>query len=288
MTAKVLPAPIERLNDARRRIHRAIDFIDENLDRDSTLAELADVACLSRFHFQRVYARLVGQTPGETMRSLRLRRARDRIVFDGCSLTEAANDAGFPTVASFARAYRREFDRDPAEIRMLPQPLPRPRPLDRFTIVDRTAQTLAAICWSDERAAMDPLTVDTQTYARYLAADAGAKLLAVYHDDFLTPYDRDFRCDLCFPLDRRKLPEAAASFATVVAPGGLHACVEQRGLLFDLVPYWQGFVEGTLAQSGWRLRPGPVLRWFFSDRAITPPSQRLAYLYIPVAPAVSH
>ncbi|MDF3074498.1 MAG: AraC family transcriptional regulator [Alphaproteobacteria bacterium] len=287
MVSRNLPAPIERLNDTRRRINRVIDFIDEHLDHEMLLAELADIACLSPFHFQRLYARMVGRTPSETIRGLRLLRARDQIVFDAASPQEAAHRAGYASLTSFARAYWREFDRSPAEIRPEPKPTPRPLPLRRFTIVELQAQTMAATSYSGQRLAMDPLTVDTQAYASHLGIPANGKALAIYHDDFLTPYDQAFRCDLCFPADHGKLPDVAC-FADVVVPGGLYACVEQRGLLFDLAPHWAGFVGGPLAQSGWRPRPGPVLRWFFSDRAITPPSQRLAYLYIPVEQPLRH
>ncbi len=265
-----------------------MDFIDENIDRKIALAELADIACISRFHFPRVYGGLVGQSPAETMRRLRLLRARDRILLDGISPAAAAREAGFSRPHLFARAYRKEFDREPAEIGILPQPLPRPRPLLRFTVVERAERQMFGISYDGKRAAMDPLTVDAQAYARYLSGDDDAKALAVYHDDFLTPYDHDFRCDLCIPLDEADTLAASRSFVRVTSPGGLYACVEQRGLLFDIVPYWEEFAEDTLPRHGWRRRSGPVLRWFVSDRAVTPPSQRLAYLYIPIERAPRH
>lgn len=282
MAAAQSRLPLRRLNDTRRRIHRAIDFIDENLDRDHALGELADIACMSRFHFQRVYRGMVGESPAETVRRLRLLRARDSILFDAASPAEAAAIAGFARLASFERAYRAQFDRDAGEIRPISEPLPRPEPLSRFTIVDRKTTEMGATSYAGERAAMDPLMTDAQTYARYLTSDPKGRALAVYHDDFLTPYDRPFRADLCFTVNGPLDGEAKARFAAAQVPGGTYACVEQRGLLFDLLPYWQNFENRTLAQAGWRRRSGPVLRWLFSDRAITPPSQRLAYLYIPV------
>lgn len=277
--------PIRRLNDTRRRIHRAVDFIDENLDRDHALSELAGVACMSRFHFQRVYSGMVGETPAETVRRLRLLKARDSIVFDGASPAEAAAIAGFARLASFERAYRACFDRSAAEIRPTSEPLPRPEPLSRFTIVDRKVTEVSATSYVGERAALDPLMTDAQTYARYLTADSQGRALAVYYDDFLTPYDRQFRADLCFTANGPLKGEANDRFAATLVPGGTYACVEQRGLLFDLLPYWSKFENQTLLQAGWRRRIRPVLRWLFSDRAITPPSQRLAYLYIPVEAA---
>ena len=285
--SRALPSPLDRLNDARRRIHRVIDFIDEHLDEDMRLAELADIACISPYHFQRVYARMVGQTPFETIRRLRLLRARDGIVFEGASPAEAAAVAGFNTVPSFVRAYQREFDRSPAEIRVTPGPTPRSRPLARFTIVEMRERTMTGTSYAGERMVMDPLTIDAQAYAQHLGTAENGGALAIYHDDFLTPYDQPFRCDLCFETNESELPRGAA-FTNVVVPGGLYACVEQRGLLMDLAPHWPHFVDETLTQSGWKQRSGQVLRRFFSDRAITPPSQRLAYLYVPVERLPSH
>ncbi len=267
----------EKLTDTRRRIHRAVDFIDENLDRDTSLAELAELACISRWHFQRVFTALVGRSPSDMARSLRLLRARDRIVFDGASVGEVAAEAGFVGIAAFTRAYRREFDRSPREVHMAPPS--RPRPLRHFTIVERPPQMVTTLPYDGQRLALDPFTVDAQAYAGAGGQAWGA--LAVYHDHFLTPYDRRFRCDLSFrPI--AALPEPAAPFLTTVMAGGLYACVVQQGLLFDLLPYWHEFATATLPGFGWRLRQGPVLRSFVSDRAVTPPSRRLAYLYAPV------
>lgn len=287
MTLRASPH-IEKLTDTRRRIHRAVDFIDEHIDRKIALAELADIACISRCHFPRVYGGLVGQSPSETLRRLRLLRARDRIVLDGISPAEAAREAGFSRLHPFIRAYREEFDREPTEIRVSAQQMPRPRPLLNFTIVERSTQQMFGISYDGERAAMDPLTVDAQAYARYLAGDENVQALAIYHDDFLTPYHRNFRCDIGISLDKPEMLAASRSFVGFVSPAGLHACVEQRGLLLDLAPYWEEFVGDTLPRHGWRRRSGPVLRWFVSDRAVTPPSQRLAYLYVPVERAATH
>lgn len=115
-----------------------------------------------------------------------------------------------------------------------------------------------------------------------MARDNNTKPLAIYHDDFLTPYEHNFSCDIGIPVDTPEILAASWLFHSIISPSGLFACVEQRGLLFDIATYWDEFVGDTLFRHGWRRRSGPVLRWFISNRAVSPPSQRLAYLYIPV------
>ena len=66
--------------------------------------------------------------------------------------------------------------------------------------------------------------------------------------------------------------------------GGCYACVRHRGRLLDLEPHWHRFLHNILPASGWLLRPGNVLREFASDRAITPLSRRIGYIYVPVEP----
>ena len=43
------------------RINRAVAFIRDNLERDLSVAEIAAVACLSPFHFTRMFKRVTGE-----------------------------------------------------------------------------------------------------------------------------------------------------------------------------------------------------------------------------------
>ena len=47
------PAFVTREGLDRRRLSRVLNFIDANLRDDLTIARLAEIACLSRFHFAR-------------------------------------------------------------------------------------------------------------------------------------------------------------------------------------------------------------------------------------------
>jgi len=45
------------------RIEKALQYIENHLDRQPELKEIADAACLSEYHFQRVFSRWVGISP---------------------------------------------------------------------------------------------------------------------------------------------------------------------------------------------------------------------------------
>ncbi|WP_257572152.1 AraC family transcriptional regulator [Janthinobacterium sp. UMAB-60] len=58
-----------------RRMNAVLDHIDRHLDTPLDLAQLADVAHFSRFHFHRVFAAWMGETLGDYARRRRLETA---------------------------------------------------------------------------------------------------------------------------------------------------------------------------------------------------------------------
>ncbi len=284
-----VPAPcprVERVIDLRRRIHRVVNYIDANLAGALSLGELAAVACMSPFHFQRVFSRLVGQSPADTVRRLRLTRATSEIRVSGMSVTQAALTAGYGSSQAFARACRREFGHSPTELRAMDgaPPVAGP-PLSAFSVVERPAMEMDALMFEGPRQQADELAVAAQVYSHLLGDNQS---LSVYFDDPMAAGDGGFRCAFCFRPERRDRLPARLPLQRLPIAGGAYACIAQHGLLFDLAPHWQRFLHHTLPDRGWIVRPGPILRLLVSDRAITPPSQRLCYLWVPVEPYPAH
>lgn len=105
--------------ERRRRIRRAVRHVELRFRSEPNaqmkLAELAEIACLSLFHFIRLYQSAVGETPQATLRRLRLEAARQRLTADpGLSVTEVAFDSGYDSSQAFTRAYRRQFGTVPS------------------------------------------------------------------------------------------------------------------------------------------------------------------------------
>lgn len=281
-------ARIERFVDLRRRIHRVIEFIDDNLDEEHSLDQLAEIACISPFHFHLVYSRIVGRSPVATIRHLRLQRAAVALNHDGTSVANAALAAGYSCSQSFARAYRREFGHSPTARRVAAggASARQDAPIS-FSIVKRPPQRLDVIMYDGIRFQADGLVIDAQAYAQ-LFGRGSCDIMSVYFDDLFTPANLHIRCAFGIHAEQRPALSRHMPVSTLDLEGGYYACVRHRGRLLDLAPHWRHFLHHRLPASGWVARPGEVLRQFVSDRAITPLSQRLGYLYVPVGPWINH
>lgn len=98
----------------------ALRCVVEGLDEALDLEALAAPACMAPLHFHRVFRGLVGETPLQLHRRLRLERAAWRLAHrPGESVLRIALDAGYDTHESFTRAFREAFCRAPIEHRAL-------------------------------------------------------------------------------------------------------------------------------------------------------------------------
>lgn len=61
--------------DYAERLERVITWLADHLDDTLDLAKLADVACMSPYHFHRIYHAMQQETVADTVRRLRLHRA---------------------------------------------------------------------------------------------------------------------------------------------------------------------------------------------------------------------
>jgi AraC family transcriptional regulator len=102
------------------RIHRAQDFIEQNLTSGLTLEQIARAACYSPFHFHRVFAAITGETLYQFILRLRLERAAVRLrQNDGATITEIALGMGFSSSSTFARSFQAHFGVSASEFRKI-------------------------------------------------------------------------------------------------------------------------------------------------------------------------
>jgi AraC family transcriptional regulator len=101
--------------DCLGRINRAIDFILANLHRSHTLDDVARAVHVSPFHFHRVFRSIVGETPAQFTRRVRLERAISVLSHDPARpLTSVALDCGFASSSDFSRAFKQRYGVPPS------------------------------------------------------------------------------------------------------------------------------------------------------------------------------
>ncbi len=99
------------------RLERGMAMIHGNLASPLTVSEIARTACLSPFHFHRLFAAAYGETPHRYITRLRLERAAALLHGSERGVADVALDCGFESVGSFTTLFTRRFGTPPARFR---------------------------------------------------------------------------------------------------------------------------------------------------------------------------
>ena len=93
----------------RIRLQAVGDLIKADLRHPWTIAELARHAGLGRRTFNAQFHRMYGTSASDYLRTSRLASAREALLHQGLSVTEAAYGAGYASPANFSTAFRKHF-----------------------------------------------------------------------------------------------------------------------------------------------------------------------------------
>jgi len=105
-------APGHTIRDAggelpKIKLRYAIEFINDNLGRNISLAEIAANVEMSPFHFARMFKRSTGLAPHQYVLEQRIDRAKTLLSETALSLTEIAYRVGFASQSHFTAVFRR-------------------------------------------------------------------------------------------------------------------------------------------------------------------------------------
>lgn len=97
-----------------RAVALALDYLTENFSRNVSLAELAELAGVDRFHLLRAFRRCLGLPPHLYQTQLRLRHAR-RLMLGGDPPARAAAAAGFADQSHLIRKFKAAYGVTPGQ-----------------------------------------------------------------------------------------------------------------------------------------------------------------------------
>jgi AraC family transcriptional regulator len=100
------------------RLRQVTEFIATNYAQEIKLAELAQVAGMSNFHFAREFKRTTGTTPHQYLIHFRVDRAKALLSNDDLPLVEVGLRSGFSHQSHFTRLFRKITGTTPQMYRM--------------------------------------------------------------------------------------------------------------------------------------------------------------------------
>lgn len=286
-------------------VQTAVDRIAGSLDEAMELADLADAAGLSPFHFHRIFRGMIGETPLEMLRRLRIERAAWRITNSTSTITEIAFDAGYETHEAFTRAFRESYHATPTAYRA--------RRRTRFELAATCGIHFEpdgkAVVFTPRDSGGRDMNVDIQdmpamrvgavrhvgphnqvhfafeTLAKIagragLFMRPGAVCLAIYYGDpETTPPDQLYSDAAVSVAEETVLPEGLTEQRV---RGGRFARTIYIGPYERLGDAWGRFMGEWLPASGHRLGPGGTYEIYRNDPSNTPKDQLRTDLYVSI------
>lgn len=124
---------------AWEQIQNTIDYIEDHLNQEISIADLAEKAGLSQFYYQRLFHRLVKKPVAEYIRLRRMAKAVDILLDEKQRILDIAQELGFETHEHFSRTFKNTYGMTPTEYRKKPQILnhmTKPELLLNYILID--------------------------------------------------------------------------------------------------------------------------------------------------------
>jgi AraC-like DNA-binding protein len=104
-----------------RAVERVVGSIRQRLDENISLADMASVAYMSRYHFNRTFRQVTGLPPRRFLSKLRVEAATRMLLNTDSSVTEICLDVGYSSLGTFVRRFSGVLGISPGKLRMLRQ-----------------------------------------------------------------------------------------------------------------------------------------------------------------------
>jgi AraC family transcriptional regulator len=276
--------------DYADRLERVFRWLADHLDDTLDLTRLADVACLSPYHFHRVYRAMQGETAADTVRRLRLHRAAVELITGELPIARVARRAGYGSQEAFTRAFKAAYGVPPARYRASFVPMPSARgqedAMETTITYEATIRQTAPI-----RVAALPhrgayMNIGS-TFERLLALAAGQGLLrgdvrtfGVYYDDPAATPVSALRADACLALPEGCTP--GGELQARVIRGGRYAVVLHVGPYAELERPYRWLYGTWLAESGEEPDNAPTVEEYLNDARTVPAPELRTEIWLPI------
>lgn len=277
------------------RIVKVMIIIEEHIDEDLSLAELAKRAHFSPYHFHRIFSAYTGEPLSAYIRRLRLERAAWRLKYGHMDVTHVALDAGFETPSAFSKAFRQQMGTSPTEFR---------RSESRWweQTIEQIKKLNEEKMMNVEFVNLDPMDVyfirrtgDYNTSApkawtalmtllgkKRVKTDPALKYWGIGHDDPSITAEDKVRYDACCSATAGLEPEG--ELGKQVIPGGRHAVFMHKGAYETMGDTYDLIYAKWLPESGEQLADRPCVQEFVTrpaDEQI-PESEWETKIYVPL------
>ena len=272
----------------RERLNRVTAYLHANLETDIGIEELSQVACLSSYHWHRIYHAMSGETVAATLRRLRLQRAADRLANSDMDISKIAGLAQYGSQDAFSRAFRDAYGTSPAAYR-------RGGSHAAFKAANAKVDAAGFEVVIEHHDAVRCVSVPHQ--GPYLQIDAAmgalfgalaasgqlsdtTQMQAVFYDDPDLVAAPDLRSAACTPVPKGiNLPEGTEE---LLRPAGHYAKLAYMGPYADMKDAYRWLYGVWLPNSGYEVSESPCFEAYLNSPVDTKPEDLRSDIFLPV------
>ncbi|EPE98131.1 AraC family transcriptional regulator [Rhizobium grahamii] len=270
------------------RLRRVSAHIHNHLDEELDMDKLGEIACMSSYHWHRVYRAIHGETLAATVKRLRLQRAAGDIVGTHLSVGEIAKRSGYPNLQSFNRIFKSVYGMPPAQYRKKGshtafEPSPNGKIAAMFDVTLRKIELIQLIgvphLGSYMQIGQAFETLFGTLHVRGLARPT-MRMIGVYFDDpDIVPAEK-LRSIACVSTDGDVA--AAPPLQAQMLDGGEYAVLRHKGPYADMHKAYQWLYAEWLPASGRQLRDSLMFEEYLNNPREVPPTELLTDIYMPL------
>jgi AraC family transcriptional regulator len=271
-----------------KRLTRVSTYIHDHLDEELSIDVLAEVACLSPYHWHRIYHAHFGETVAATVKRLRLQRAAADLAHTARPIPEIAARARYESQASFTRAFSAAFGLPPAKYREVgshsafkvstPQDV---QAMYDVTLTQVPAMPLIAV---DHRGSYMSIGKSFDLLFTTLAArnliKPDLRMIGVYLDDPTSVPEAELRSQAGVALDDPKGDDAP--LVTTCIRDGAYAILKYKGPYGDMRAAYDWLFGQWLPSSGREAADAPIFEEYLNSPRDTPPTELRTDIYLPL------
>jgi len=258
------------------RLDRVMEHVYAHLEEEISFDRLAEVACLSPYHWSRIYAAMRGETIAASIRRLRMQRAADRLANSDLDIGTVATRAGYGSADTFGRAFKDAFGTTPAAYRTAGSHMAfkaagaaadaRGFPVSVVTLAERRC---AGIDHQGSYMEIDRAMGKLFTELAALNAVPGEPaMIGVFFDDPDLGDEAALRSRACMPVADGVIIDAP--MVESLLRGGSYARLSYTGPYADMREAYRWLLGVWLPNSGYEPDDAPIFEAYLNDPRDTP------------------
>ncbi|MBC2804048.1 AraC family transcriptional regulator [Rhizobium ruizarguesonis] len=270
------------------RLRRVSAYIHDHLDEELDMERLAEIACMSSYHWHRIYRAIYGETLAATVKRLRLHHAAGEIVRTELAVSEIAKRSGYPNLQSFNRIFKSVYGMPPARYRkegshtaFEPSPNGKTKVMLDVTIREIGPIELIGVPHTGSYMHIDKAfeTLFGTLYARGLAKPE-MRMIGIYLDDPDIVAEEKLRSIAC--VTGAADVTADAPFERRTIDGGDYAVLRHEGPYANMPKSYQWLFAEWLPKSGRQLKDRVMFEEYLNNPREVSPTELLTDIHMPL------